>query len=95
MIKQVYRVKEDGRLTKNPVLTQDKEKPTVEETSVTPIDQIIPDNNLASSDIVEQETSSAGGQEQKIGARSAKTGLTGLKTGLTGLSRNFAKKSQK
>ena len=92
MIKQVYHVKKDGRLNKNPDLTQDKEKPTVEETSVTPIDQIVPGNNLASSDIVEQETSSAGGQEQKTGARSEKTSLTGLKTGLTGLSRNFAKK---
>ena len=95
MIKQVYRVKKDGRLNKNPDLTQDKEKPTIEETSVTPIDQIVPGNNLASSDIVEQETSSAGGQEQNTGARSAKTSLIGLKTGLTGLSRNFAKKIPK
>ena len=93
VIKQVYHVKKDGRLNKNPDLTHDKEKPTVEETSVTPIDQIVPGNNLASSDIVEQETSSAGGQEQNTGARSAKTGLISLKTGLTGLSRNFAKKS--
>ena len=94
VIKQVYHVKKDGRLNKNPDLTHDKEKPTVEETSVTPIDQIVPGNNLASSDIVEQETSSAGGQEQKARARSAKTGLTGLKTGMTGLSGKFAKNSK-
>jgi hypothetical protein len=50
---------------KNPDLTQDKEKPTVEETSVTPIDQIVPGNNLASSDIVEQEKSSAGGKNKR------------------------------
>ena len=42
VIKQVYRVKKDGRLNKKSDLTQDKEKPTVEETSVTPIDQTVP-----------------------------------------------------
>jgi len=32
VIKQVYRVKKDGRLNENSDLTQDEEKPTVDET---------------------------------------------------------------
>ena len=60
--KQVYRVKKDGRLTKNSDLTLDKEKPIVEEISATPVDQIVCNINFASSDIAKQETSSAGGQ---------------------------------
>ena len=42
MIKQVYRVKKDGRLNKNSDLTHVKEKPTVEEASASSIDQIDP-----------------------------------------------------
>ena len=37
VIKQVYRVKKDGRLNKNSDLTQDKEKLTVEETSASSV----------------------------------------------------------
>ena len=75
--KQVYRVKKDGRLTKNSDLTLEKEKPIIEETSASSIDQITSDVEHASNDIAEQQLSSAGGQEQKKGARSAQTGLTG------------------
>ena len=86
MTKQVYRVKKDGRLTKNSDLTLEKEKPIIEETSVSSIDQIASDVEHASNDIAERQLSSAGGQEQKRDARSAETGLTGLETGLTGSS---------
>ena len=41
--KQVYRVKKDGRLTKNSDLTLDKEKSIIEETSASSIDQIASD----------------------------------------------------
>jgi len=70
-------------------LTQDKEKPTVEETSASSVAQIIPKGEHASNDIAEQRSSSAGGQEQKRSSRSAKTGLTGHEIGLTGPSGNF------
>ena len=45
VIKQVYRVKKDGRLNKNSDLTQDKEKPTVEETSASSVAQIVPNGD--------------------------------------------------
>ena len=64
MIKQVYRVKKDGRLNKNLDLTQDKEKPTVEETSASSIAQIVPNGDHLSNNIVEQCSSSAGGQDK-------------------------------
>ena len=38
--KQVYRVKKDGRLSKNSDLTQRIEKPTIEEISASSIEQI-------------------------------------------------------
>jgi hypothetical protein len=38
MIEQVYRIKKDGRLSKNSDLTLDKEKLIIEETSVSSID---------------------------------------------------------
>ena len=78
--------KKDGRLTKNSDLTLEKEKPIIEETSASSIDQIASDVEHASNDIAERQLSSAGGQEQKKGARSAQTGLTGQETGLTGRS---------
>ena len=89
VIKQVYRVKRDGRLNKNPDLTQEIEKPTTEKISATPVDQIVPNRNLASSDIAEQETRSAVGQDQKKSAGSTKTGQIGHKIGPTGPSCNF------
>jgi len=77
VIKQVYRVKKDGRLNKNSDLTQDKEKPTVEETSASSVAQIIPNGDHTSNNIVEQCSSSAGGQDKSIYIGSDRTGLTG------------------
>jgi len=78
VIKQVYRVKKDGRLNKNSDLTQDKEKPTVEETSASSVAQIVPNGDHTSNNIVEQCSSSAGGQDKSIYIVSDRTGLTGL-----------------
>src|SRR6185312_11077469 len=58
VIKQVYRVKKDGRLNKNSDLTQDKEKPTVKETSASSINKIVPDIEHISNDMAEQCSSS-------------------------------------
>jgi len=76
VIKQVYRVKKDGRLNKNLDLTHVEEKPTVEETSASSIDQIVPNSNPASNNLAEQRSSSAGGQGKKEKADSKLTGLT-------------------
>ena len=54
VIKQVYRVRKDGRLNKNSDLTQDKEKPTVKETSASSIDKIAPDVEHISNNMAEQ-----------------------------------------
>ena len=72
--KQVYRIKKDGRITKNSYLTLDKEKSIIEEMSASSIDQIAFNVKHASNDIAEQQLSSA------------ETGLTGLETDLTGSS---------
>ena len=64
VIKQVYRIKKDGRLNKNSDLTQDKEKPTVEETLPSSVAQIVPNGDHTSNDIAEQRSSSAGGQDK-------------------------------
>ena len=50
------------------------EKPNIDEISVGSIDQIAPNVEHVSNNIAEQETSSAGGQEQKKGTRSTTTG---------------------
>jgi hypothetical protein len=42
VVEQVYRVKKDRRLNKKSDLTRDKEKPNVQETSASSIDQIVP-----------------------------------------------------
>jgi len=65
VIKQVYRVKKDGRLNKNSDLTKDKEKPTVEETSASSIEKIVPDLEYVSNDMAEQQSTLAGGQDKK------------------------------
>jgi hypothetical protein len=57
--KQVYHVKKDGRLSKNPDLTQDKERSTVEKTSAS--SRIAPDGGHVSNDIAEQQSGSVGG----------------------------------
>ena len=78
MIKQVYCVKKDGRLNKHSDLTQDKEKPTVEETSASSIDKIAPDIEHVSNDMAKQQSSSAwGGQDKKEKASDKPTSLTG------------------
>ena len=84
VIKQVYRVKKDGRLNKNLDLTQDKEKLTVKETSAISIDKIVPDIEHVSNDMAEQQSSSAGGQDKKKETGSKLTGQTGSSSGLTG-----------
>ena len=53
VIKQVYRVKKDGQLNKNSDLTQDEEKPTIEETSASSIDKIAPDIEHILNDMAE------------------------------------------
>ena len=65
VIKQVYRVKKDGRLNENSDLTQDEEKPTVDETSISSIDQIVPDVKHVSNDMAKQQSSSVGGYTRK------------------------------
>ena len=59
--------KKDGRLIKNSDLTLEKEKPIIEETSVSSIDQITSDVEHASNDIVERQLSSAGGARTEKG----------------------------
>ena len=61
--KQFYRVKKDGRLSKNSDFTQRIEKPTVEEISASSTEQIAPDVEYVSNNIVEQKPSSVGGQD--------------------------------
>ena len=73
MIKQVYRVKKDGRLTKNSDLTLDKEKSIIEETSASSTDQIAPDVEHVSNDMAEQQSSSVGGGGGKIRKRRSTT----------------------
>ena len=61
VIKQVYRVKKDGRLNKNSDSTLDKEKTVVEEQSDSSISKIVPNDDHDSNNVVEQCSSSAGG----------------------------------
>ena len=77
MIKQIYRVKKDGRLNKKSDLTQDKEKPIVEEQSDSSISKIVPNNDSDSNNVVEKYSSSAGGQDKCNQIGSDRTGLTG------------------
>ena len=81
MIKQVYRVRKDGRLNKNSDLTLDKEKPVVEEQSDRSISKIVPNDDPDSNNVVEQCSSSAGGQDKSNHIGSDRTGLTGLNLG--------------
>jgi len=88
MTKHVYRVKKDGRLTKNSDLTLDKEKPIVEEISASFVDQFIPNTDHTSKNIAEQKLSLAGCQDDLKVTGSDGTGLTGVQTGLTSFDRN-------
>jgi len=99
--KQVYRVKKDERLSKNSDLTQRIEKPIVEETSASYIEQIAPDVEYVSNNIAEQKPTSIGGQDdlkatgsEGTGVPTGTTSLTGAKTGLTGAS-NESRNSSK
>jgi hypothetical protein len=83
VIKQVYRVKKDGRLNKNSDLTLDIEKPTIEKSSASSTDQIVPNNEHAINNIAEQQSCSARGQHDFKVAISQSIDLTGL----TGLAR--------
>ena len=101
MTKQVYRVKKDGRLSKNSDLTQRIEKLTVEETSASSIEQIAPDVEYVSNDTAEQKSSSAGGGQDDLKAigsdgtgLTGTTGLTDEKTGLTGASSESGNSSE-
>ena len=77
VIKQVYRVKRDGRLNKNSDLTLGKEKPVVEEQSVNSIDEIVLHDDHGSNNIVEQCSSLAVRQDKSNHIGSDRTGLTG------------------
>jgi len=77
VIKQVYRVKKDGRLNKNSDLTLDKEKLVVEEQSDSSISKIVPNDDPDSNNVVEQCSSSAGGQDKSNHIGSDRTDLTG------------------
>ena len=78
VINQVYRVKKDGWLNKNLDLTLNKEKPVVEEQSESSISKIVPNDDHDSNNVVEQCSSSAGGQDKSNHIGSDRTGLTGL-----------------
>ena len=67
VIKQVYRVKKDGRLNKTSDLTLDIEKSNIEELSASSIDQIAPDVEHISNDMAEQESSSVGVRQEEKG----------------------------
>ena len=71
-------------MNKNSDLTQDKEKPTVEEISASSIDKIVPDIEHVSNNMAKQQLSSAGEQDKKEKTDDKPTGLTGTQTGLTG-----------
>jgi hypothetical protein len=91
VIKQVYRVKKEGRLNKNSDLTLDIEKPTIEKSSASSIDQIVPNNEHVANNLAEQQSCSAGGQHDHKVVGSQGTGLTGVLTGLAGLARKFGR----
>ena len=71
-------------MNKNSDLTQDKEKPTIEETSASSIDKIAPDIEHISNNMAEQQSSPAGGQDKKKETGSKLTGRTDSSSGLTG-----------
>jgi hypothetical protein len=87
VIKQVYRVKKDSRLNKNSDLTLDIKKLTIEKSSASSSDQIVPNYEHVINNIAEQRSCSAGGQHDLKMVVSQSTDLTGVLTGLTGLAR--------
>jgi hypothetical protein len=61
VIKEVYRVKKDGRLNKNSDLTLDIEKPTIEKSSASSTDQVVHNNEHVTNNISEQQSCLVGG----------------------------------
>jgi hypothetical protein len=61
VIKQVYRVKKDSRLNKNSDLTLDIKKPTIEKSSASSTNQIVPNNEHVINNVAEQRSCSTGG----------------------------------
>jgi hypothetical protein len=72
-------------------LTLDIEKPTIEKSSASSTDQIVPNNEHVANNLVEQQSCSTGGQHDHKVVSSQGTGLTGVLTGLTGLARKFGR----
>jgi hypothetical protein len=62
VIKQVYRVKKDGRLNKNSDLTLDIEKLTIEKSLASSTDQVVANNEHVTNNISEQQSYSVGGE---------------------------------
>jgi hypothetical protein len=91
VIKLVYRVKNDGILNKNSDLTLDIKKPTIEKSSASSTNQIVPNNEHVIKNIAEQRSCSAGRQRDLKMAVSESTSLTGVPTGLTGLTRKSSR----
>ena len=69
-------------------MTIDIEKPNIEESSASFIDQISSVVEHVSNDMDEQWSSSAGGQDDLKATGTEETGLTGVQTDLTGRARN-------
>jgi hypothetical protein len=61
VIKQVYRVKKDGRLNKYSEMILDIEKPTIEKSSASSTDQVVPNNEHVTNNISEQQSCLVGG----------------------------------
>ena len=87
--------KKNERLNKNSDLTLDKEKPIVEEQSDSSIIKIVPNDDPDSNNVVEQCSSSAGGQDKNNHIGSDRTGLTGSsdrsEPGKSGVAKNRIK----
>ena len=62
-------------------MTLNKEKPVVEKQSDSSISEIVPNDDYDSNNVVEQCSSSAGGQDKSNHIGSDRTGLTGLNLG--------------
>lgn len=91
VIKQVYRVKKDGRVNNNPDLTLDVEKSCIGKSAASYVDQIVSNDKHVVNNIAEQQSRSAGGQDDLKVTGSEGTGLTGVPTGLTGHIKNFGR----
>jgi hypothetical protein len=61
VIKQVYHVKKDGRLNKYSEMILDIEKPTIEKSSASSTDQVVPNNEHVTNNISEQQSCLVGG----------------------------------